>query len=316
MSRRGGRRWTAARLPVASALVLASLALPWSACLAQTQSWVPGKGHGSVSIAYQELHVGTHNDSHGNHGFPGYIDNHAAFLDVDYGVSDRLALRVGLPFKSDRFVGRGVHNPGTLYDDHGENFQDDGRYHAGWQDWNIALRYLWRDKGLRVTPFVSLGFPAHDYNTFAHSALGTNQRHLQLGVNIGRQFAPPFQDVYFQAGYAYSIMQKVEDRRVNHSTINGELGWFISPRLSASVVVTAQKTHNGFDFPEDYPNRRDDHFYHHDQNLRNDFVNVGAGLNFQATPRYSTFLTWGHTVWGENAHLVQYAWTLGVARAF
>lgn len=296
-------------------LAFASL-LPWSACLAQTQSWVPGKGHGSASIAYQDLHIGTHTDSHGNPAFPGFIDNHAAFFDFDYGLSDRLAVHVALPFKSNRFVGPGVHNPGTLDDDHGESFQDDGQYHGGWQNWNIALRYQWRDKGLKVTPFVSLGYPTHDYNTFAHSALGTHQRHLQFGVNIGRQFAPPLQKLYFQAGYAYSIMQKVEDRQVNHSTINAEVGWFFTPRFSANLLVTAQKTHNGFDFPEDYPNRHDDHFFHHDENLRNDFVNVGAGLNFQATPRYSTFLTYGHTVWGENAHLIQYAWTLGVSRSF
>lgn len=283
---------------------------------AQTQSWVPGKGHGSLSVAYQDLYISTHTISNGNHGYPGTIDNHSVFLNLDYGLTDRLAVSVGLPFRSNRFVGPGVHNPGTLDDDHGEAFQDDGKFHSGWQDWNVSLRYLWKQDGLQVTPFVSFGAPSHDYVTFAHSALGSGQQHLQVGVNVGRRFGPPRQNLYFQAGASYSIMEKREDRRVNHATVNAELGYFITPRLSASVLATFQRTYNGFDFPQDYPNQHDEHYYHHDQNLRNDFNNYGAAVSFQATPRTGVFVTYGHTGWGENTHLIKYAWTLGVSRQF
>lgn len=297
--------------------VLALLALAGSGtAAAQTQAWVPGQGHGSVSLAYQDLFISAHTIYNGDRGYPGSINNHTLFMAFDYGLTERLAVNVTLPFKSARFVGPGVHNPGTLDDDHGESFLDDGKYHSGWQDWNVSLRYLWKDEGLQVAPFVSYGVPSHDYTTFAHATLGSGQKHLQIGVNIGRRFGPPAQNLFFQAGLSYSIMEKVEDRRVNHATLNAEIGYFLTPRLTATLLATTQRTFNGFDFPIDYPNQHDDHFYHHDQNLRNDFLNVGASMTFQATPQTGVFLTYGHTVWGENAHLIQYAWTLGVTQQF
>jgi hypothetical protein len=309
----GSRRGVANRV----LLSLAWLSLAGTGvAAAQTQTWVPAKGHGSASIAYQDLFIAAHTIFDGSRGYPGAIDNHSVFLSVDYGLTDRLAITLDLPFKSNRFVGPGVHDPDTLDDDHGEGFIDDGNYHGGWQDWGIALRYLWKDEGLQVTPFVSYGLPSHDYTVFAHSALGSGQEHLKIGVNIGKRLAPPSQNLYFQAGLSYSFMEKVEDRRVDHATLNGELGYFFTPRLSASLLATMQKTFNGFDFPIDYPNQHDDHFYHHDQNLRNDFVNIGAAMSFQATPKTGLFLSYGHTLWGENTHLIQHAWTLGVSREF
>ena len=299
--------------PVLGSLLALS---PVSGALAQTQTWVPGKGHGSASVAVQQLYIPTHTLFDGTHGFPGTITSRSLFLTLDYGLSDRLAIDASLPYKSNMFDGPGRHNPGTLDDDHGQILVDDGQFHGGWQDGRVGLRYLLRDRPLRIVPFVGFGHPTHDYVTFAHSALGTGQWHLQMGVNVGRQFDPPFQKLYFQAGVAYSVLQKVEDRRVNHATFNAEVGYFLTPRLSVSVLATAQKTYNGFDFPKDYPNLHDDHYFHHDQNLRNDFVNVGAAINYRLGERYSAFATYGHTAWGENAHLIDYAITVGLSRAF
>ena len=304
--------------PAAGAARAACLALAvFPACaLAQNQTWVPAKGHGSVSVAYQDLFIATHTISDGSPGYPGTISTRSLFLTADYGLTDRFAINVSLPYKSSRFVGPGVHDPGTLDDDHGESFIDDGDYHGGWQDLRVSLRYLWLDGPYKVVPFIAYGTPTHDYSTFAHAALGTGQNHLQFGVNVGHGFAPPAQNLYWLAGLSYSVMEKVEDRRVNHGTLNLEMGYFFTPRLSASVLVTAQKTWNGFDYPGDYPNAHDEHFYPHDQNLRNDFVNVGAVLGFQFDERYSAFVSYGHTVWGENTHLIDHAWTMGVTRSF
>lgn len=314
---RGGSRDNRLGAPAPAAVLAVLALLSCSAARAQTQSWVPGKGHGSASVAYQDLFIGAHSASDGTRTFPGTVTNHSVFFTFDYGLTDRLALSIGLPFKANKFGGPSPHDPATLYDDHGERSVDDGRYHAGWQDWNVGLRYLWRDGTLKVTPFASFGYPSHDYVTFAHSALGSHQLRLQLGVNIGRQFAPPLQNLYFQGGYSYSIMEEVEaPRRVNHSSFNVELGYFLTPRLTVSALVAAQKTHNGFDFPEDYPDRLDDHYFHHDENVRNDFVNVGASINFRASERYSAFLSYGHTVWGENTHLIDHAVTVGAVRSF
>ena len=283
---------------------------------AETQTWVPPQGHGTMSIGYQDLYISTHTLSDGTYKHPGNINNHSVFLDLDYGLTDRLALHLTLPYKSNRFVGPKPHVPGHVDGGHGEQFVDDGQYHAGWQDWNIGLRYQWRDRPWSVTPFVSFGYPSHDYTTFGHAALGTRQWQLQLGLNVGRRLDPPFQNFYFQAGYAYSILEKVEHRRVNHSTLNLEAGYFLSPQLSISMLITMQKTHNGFDFPEDYPNNHDEHFFHHDENLRNDFINRGTGVTYLINDHFAVYSSYGRSMWGENAHLIDHAITVGVSRSF
>ena len=298
-----------------AALVLLTLA-PWSATWASTQSGVPGKGHGSFSVAYQDLYIHYHTDGQGNKLFPGSIDNHALFIDFDYGLTDRLALSVGLPYKSNRFNGAKGHNPCRYPDCHGERNLDDRHYHGGWADVNIGLRYQWRSLPWAITPFVSYGAPSHEYVTFSHSALGTGQTRLELGVSVGRRFGPPAQNLYFQGGFGYSFMEVVDHRRVNHSTLNLELGYFLTPRLTAQLRVVGQKTYNGLDLSDYPPGQFDEHFFHHDQNIRNDFVNVGAGLNYRLTDRYSLYANYGHTVWGENTHLIDHAITVGISRSF
>ncbi len=43
-------------------------------------TWVPGKGHGSVSVAYQDLYVHYHTNSRGDRQVPGVIDGRAVLL--------------------------------------------------------------------------------------------------------------------------------------------------------------------------------------------------------------------------------------------
>lgn len=299
----------------AAAILLTAL-MPFATAQAQSSdAWVPGRGHGSVSVAYQHLYVEWHTLSDGTKGKPGVITNRTVFFNVDYGLTDRLALSVGLPFKSNKFEGSGPHDPDDLDHDHGNVLLDDGRYHSGWQDLGVALRYQWRNEPWAITPSLTYGAPTHDYTTFAHAAPGTGLWRLEAGIAVVRRFAPPLQNLYFQGYYGYAFMEEV-DRRVNHSTLNLEVGYLLTPKLSARMYLTGQKTHNGFDFPEDFPNRTDDHFFHHDQNLRNDYVNIGAGASYQLNDRYALFGNYGHTVWGENTHLIDYAVTVGVSRVF
>jgi hypothetical protein len=279
-------------------------------------AWTPGKGHGAISIAYQELFIHYHTTSTGEKQVPGTIDNHVVFLDFDYGLGDRWAINIDLPFKSNRYQGR-PHPPLDDGHDHGDIFIEDGRYHGGWADWNLGLRYQWRTEPWAITPYLSYGVPARDYYTYAHSAPGTGQKRLELGINAGHRFAAPLQNLYFQGGYGYSFMEVVEHRRVNHSTLSLELGYFVTPRLTARLRVLGQKTYNGFEFPRDYPpGQNDEHLFFHDQNLRNDFVNIGAGVDYQLDDRYGLFASYGHTVWGENTHLIDYALTVGISRGF
>lgn len=295
-----------------AAIALAGATLPASAH--HTDAWVPAKGHGSMAAAYQHLYVRYHTLSDGTRQVPGTIRDRSVFLDLDYGLTDRIALSLGGAFKSNRYLGM-PHPP--IADDHDEQFIDDGRYHAGWADWDVGVRYQWRTDPWAITPFVSYGVPVRDYPTYAHSAVGTGQKRLELGVGVGHRFGPPLQNLYFQGAYGYSVMEVVDHRRVNHSTLSLELGWFLTPRLTARLTVVGQKTHNGLEFPQDYqPGVDPEQLFHHDQNLRNDFVNVGAGVDVAFNDHTLGFANVGRTVWGENTHLIDYAITVGISRGF
>lgn len=277
-------------------------------------AWVPLKGTGAVSIGYQHLYVRYHTDSRGNRAVPGTIRDRSVFLTLDYALTDRLALNVGAAYKSNRYQGK-PHPP--VEDNHGEQFIDDGDYHSGWADWNIGLRYLWRSDPWAITPYVSFGTPIRDYPTYAHSAAGRGQQRAEIGINAGHRFGPPFQNLYFQGGYGYAFMEVVDHRRVNHSTLSLELGYFLTPRLTGRFTMVGQKTHNGLDFPEDYlPGVDPEQQFHHDQNIRDDYINIGAGLDYHFNDRYTGFANVGRTVWGENTHLIDYAITVGISRGF
>lgn len=302
-------------------LAVAAMATASPAFAQHGDLWTPARGHGAVSVAYQHLYIRYHTDSHGNTQLPGTMRNRSVFLDVDYGLTDRLALTASAAYKSDNYDERipgSAHDPGTLGDPHGEHFLDDGRYHAGWQDWNLSLRYRWIDRPLlTVTPYVDYGQPIRDYTVFAHSAVGTGQRRLEAGANVGGRFGAPAQNLVWRLGAAYARMQKEGDRRVDHATFEAELDWLATPSLTLRGVLVMRKTYNGLDFPEDYTHSHsDDAFFHHDQNIRDDFLNVGLGADYRFDERYAGFLNLGRTLRGDNTHLIDYAITVGVARAF
>lgn len=286
----------------------------------RTDLWVPAKGHGSMSVAYQHLYVRSHTDARGNKALPGTMRLRSVFLNLDYGLTDRLALSARAAFKSNKYDARipgSAHDPATLDDDHGNQLLDDGLYHSGWQDWNLALRYLWVDKQyLAVTPFIGYGQPIRDYTVFAHSAVGTGQKQLEAGVNVGGRVKAPAQNLFWRVGASYAHMQKVGDRRVNQATFDAQLGYFITPRLAVRGVIVKRKTYNGLNFVDYAPSYADDAFFHHDQNIRNDFLNVGASVDYQFNDRYTGFANVGRTLRGDNTHLIDYAATVGVSRGF
>ena len=295
-------------------LMLGSLLLaPMRSTQAQALSaGVPGAEHGTFYAAFQDLYIRYHTDSHGNKAKPGTIMDHIVLFGVDYGLTDRLALNVELPYKSNVYHGMPHSHAGDIHDD---QFVDDGNYHSGWADWSISLRYKWLSDDWLVTPFVLYGLPSRDYPTYAHSAVGSGQDSLTFGVNTDR--ALPMQNLFFEGSVGYAFVEEVNNRRVNHAILRLGLSYLATPLLTAHGYVMMNKTFNGLDFPGDYPPGVDpETLFAHDQNIRNDFINVGAGFNYQFSDRYSLFVDVGHTVWGENTHLIRFAWTLGITRAF
>ena len=151
-------------------------------------------------------------------------------LKVDYGLGDRWAISAALPLSDNRYTGDDPHDPTTLPS---PTISASRRRPLPWrlERLEIGLRYQWLTRPFKVTPFIAYSHPTHDYTFWAHSALGADQWSWQLGVHIGDWLPPPWQQIYWQAGYTYSFMQPLSHRRVDHGVASltagmvGRRGW-------------------------------------------------------------------------------------------
>ena len=277
------------------------------------QAWLPGKGWGNVSIAYKNFYVRDHLDMWGKRENRGQIRSHAMSMDLDYGITRRLAVNVGVPVSTLKYTGDFPHkDPEQL------RYLDDGTYHGGFQDFRFGLRYaLVRYSPIVITPFVDGIVPSHNYESNAHSALGRDLRELLIGTNAGWQGGENsfLSHLYTQTRISYGFVERVLGRSHNRTNIDSELGYFLTPRLTLSGLATFQKHHGNpldTDFslgPEQWTHEED---HHHMQLLRADLLDVGAGIAFKLNAKTSVYATALHTVWGKNGHPLQAGFIFGI----
>jgi hypothetical protein len=323
------RRACGAREAVALLLGIASL--PVSA-----QLFVPAQGEGSVSATIQVVTDHWHLTDRGDRAGQSNITSNSVFLKLDYGLTDRLAVTLNVPYVQKRFRappgGAPAHDPDPFNHHHdGHEHEhveelDDGQFHGHWQDWGVGVRFAWLKDPLMVTPFLNYSWPSHDYTFFAHAAPGTRQKRTQLGIAVGRPFGPPWIDTYAQASYSYTLVEKVLGISVNYSTLHLEMGHHFNDRFSGRLFFTYRKTHGGLDFPSDFPWRGSspapedaavrERFLNHDRIQRIDYLNAGLGLAWRVDARHALSLDYLNTLWGENGHEIHNAVSLGLYRSF
>lgn len=316
-SRIAGRGWRRA-LPWACAALLAA-----SAVRAQvvSEAGVPGRGHGSVALTTQLITIRERKVLDEFEDF-GKVSLRSIYLELDYGLTDRLAVTATLPFKSNRYQGDFPHDPRTLLDPRGERFLDDGRYHSNWGDWGIALRWQWRTEPFLVTPFVGFYHPSHDYSLFTETQAGTGQWRLSVGVNAAGRFEGGARNLLWNLSYAYNRMEKTVvpgevDRHVDHSLVSAELIWLISAQWFVNGVLSYKKTHNGLRFPDDFnPPFVDDLWYVHDQLFRWGGSNGSLGVGRRFGDRYTVMASYGRSLTVTFGHKYDPVLTLGISRSF
>src|SRR4029078_4200378 len=127
------------------ALVAAAVAavLVGSTTRAAAQAWVPPRGEGAVSVQFQDALVLYHllptvqRDR-------GRIRGETLLADATYGVTDKLAVSVSLPFVTSKYDGQRPHDETT----------DNGQFHSTFQDFRFDVRYNVARKGLVLEPFI------------------------------------------------------------------------------------------------------------------------------------------------------------------
>jgi hypothetical protein len=274
---------------------------------ASAQAWVPARGEGSVSVLYQNLFVENHLTATGHKQQRGEIYANNLLVDANYGITDRLAITLAVPFIRTRYSGTNRH-PGEL---------DDGTSHAGFQDVRFGIRYNLVDGPITITPFVGTSMPSHSYEYFAHAAYGPRVRALDVGTYIGRIVPLGPRPAFVQARYSYSFMEEIVGIDRGRSNLDFEVGYFLSSSIRVFATSTGQKTHGGIDVPDvgwrALPEYQQEH---HDRISRIDIVDVGGGVQMTLSKSWEIFGSFARTVSGENAHALSRGLTIGASWSF
>jgi len=286
---------------------------------ASAQAWLPGAGQGAVAMLFQDMAVRQHSYSDGQRIDVGDIDSHNVMLDLTYGVTDKVAIGLSLPFVSARYKGGSAH-PGSLL--------DDGSFHGTFQDFRLSARYGLVTGGTAVTPFADLIVPSHEYDYYGHAAPGRKLTELQLGLSVGHVLTRGLPGTFVQARYSYGFTQQSLGRYHDRSNLDAEIGYFINPRLRVSGLAASQYTHGGLPFTHEFPgdlcgvSNRDvtpalllacPTFTHHDRLARANLVDVGLGAQFSITRRLDVYGSYTTTVFGESVHALHHGISIGVS---
>ena len=285
--------------------------------LMHAQAWVNPQDQGTVTLLYQYGFDRYHAMSRGEPVDRGHTSLQAVMLDVDYSLTDQLAIRMSLPFIEGKYIGTQPHllvrgQPQTAVE------LDDGNYHGGLQDFRFDVRYNVSRKKLMVTPFFTAIVPSHAYATLGHGAIGTDQREYRLGVNFGRQLGPWLPKAFVQGRYAFGMVQEVDHIALKRSYLESQLGYLVSHRLSVQGSMVATHSHNGIDFINGlFPNNLpEDQYLNHDRISRVNLLDVGASATYSVTRKTNLFVGWGRSITGTNTHLRAIVLTVGVTQNF
>ncbi len=308
---------------VRASVALVAIVSSFNAQQVKAGAAIPEEGGGSVSVAYQYAHVEDHLRSNGAKVDVGSIRAQSLLFQVNYGVTEHFAVYANIPY-----VRKSFKQPGNMPIGHRRwnsngptndiSYEDDGDWHGSFQDVLVAVQYQMSWGQWLVTPFMAVGGPSHEYEYFAHAAIGSYQRKFTLGVETARVLPEPFDRFFVQLGTDVSQYQKYQGMTLRRAVGTVETGYAATERLQLRVFVLGQKTFGGLDFPGDVVpfQANPELFHHHDQVQRVDFVDAGFGASYSLTGRVDMFGSFLNTLWGENGHDTDYLITVGLSRWF
>jgi hypothetical protein len=296
-------------------LLVAGLLLPFpSFC----QAYVSPGGEGTVSVLYQYSIDRLHAFSDGRTKDNGHMYWDSVVVDTDYSLTDRLALRVSLPFLDGKYVGHSPHLLIRVVPSSAIQL-DDGNYHGTVTDFRIDLRYAATKGKLKIVPDFQATLPAHPYPTLLHALYGTDSREFRGGVSIGRTLDPIASKAFFQGRYGFGYTpQKFAGVDLKVSYGEFQLGYLLNRKIVIQGVASGEYSHNGISwsyalFPNDLTQ---DQWINHIRASRGKILDAGVSVGYSFNRSTNLVVSAGHSFWGENTHLRYLVTTVGFVKAF
>jgi hypothetical protein len=273
------------------ATLVAALVVPASAA---AQAFTPPPRVGSVTVAWQWVDNTGHILSDGTFFARGQSVTSSVFAEVDYGITERLAATVAVPFVFARYTGQLPPFSGLE--------RDACRcWQQSFQDFSIAGRYRLGDDFWALTPQVRVVIPSHDYPYRGEAVVGPNLNQVVLGISGAWRLAPALPKASIQAGYTFALAEKVvEDLRANRSNVFTSFGYALTRSLYVHGGALFQKTHGGltaFELGGAPPDLR----AQGDRLLKTRYWHVTGGLSYSAGFA-DLFFSVEPYVWGRDTH--------------
>ena len=274
-----------------AAALVAALVVPASAA---AQAFTPPPRVGSVTVAWQWVDNTGHIVSDGTFFPRGQSVTSSVLAEVDYGITERLAATVAVPFVFARYTGQLPPFSGLE--------RDACRcWQQSFQDFSIAGRYRLGDDFWALTPQVRVVIPSHDYPYRGEAVVGPNLNQVLLGVSGAWRLAPGLPKASIQAGYTFALAEKViEDVRANRSNVFTSFGYALTRSLYVHGGALFQKTHGGltaFELGAAPPDLR----AQGDRLLKTRYWHLTGGLSYSAGFA-DLFFSVEPYVWGRDTH--------------
>jgi hypothetical protein len=263
------------RARILGPLAAAGLALGATTTVRAQQAWLPPKGEASLSLGFAHVFATEHRDYRGDSVSPGDMIWNNVVSDLSYGVSDRLAVRLNVPFVVSKYEGTFPHPPVA-----GRENLDDGEWHHTFQDLLAEVRFRATRGSLVVTPFAAVVVPTNYYEYYGHGAAGRKLVEGQVGVVAGRLLDPFLPNAYLQVRYLFARPEKVLGVSHDRSQLSFDLGYLLGSAFSVRTFGSWQKSHGGWRVPIDWPARTSPEYQVHDQLNRSDFFRLGGAVSY------------------------------------
>jgi hypothetical protein len=285
------------------------------ALTASGQAWVPEKGEGTFSTSFNYIAFGGHFRSDGSRTPEAASRSRSYLFDVEYGITDKLAVTVTVPIVSARYAdtnpssddlrilfGQAVQAVDSGFYNH--QFLDDGQYHTTVQDFRSNVRYNMISHPLVVTPFIGSTIPSHDYAYVGEAAPGRNLKEIQFGTDVARRLDPFLRKAYVDGQFAFTIPEAALQMRTNRMNVSLETGYLLNRRLAIRGFGQWQHTLTGLHFPVDLttPER----VLTHERLLKANYWHLGGGVSYAINSKTDlsadvvTFLSGSDTHYGTG----------------
>jgi hypothetical protein len=305
---------------------VACCALSVFPAIALGQAWVPEKGEGTTSTTFEYLATRGHFDGNGNRTPEAAANLRSVLFDVEYGVTDRLALTVTVPIVTTRYAStnppsdellvlfkQAIQSVNNGFYNH--QFLDDGQSHTTLQDFRFNARYKLLSRPVVVTPFVGSAVPSHDYAYVGEAAPGRNLKEFQFGADVARRLNPFLRKAYVDGQWSFAIPEAALSVRTNRTNVALEMGYLLNRKLAARGFGHWQHTFKGLQFPDDLTTPELE--LTHEQLLKANYWHLGGGFSYGITRDLEvaadafTYLSGSNTHYGSGVAVrISHSFTL------